>query len=111
MKKFATILLASTLGLSVATTSLMADAAKGQKYYLKLFKNQLGMNGAKFAAQHTQAEWEEMFSNGEFEKVFGAKSDRLNKFFTGDKWESKLKPHIKDFCIEYAKDSGNVPSC
>lgn len=97
--------------LLVASMNLSADAAVGQKYYLKLFKSQTKMNGAKFASLHTQDKWREMFESGEFEEKFSESSERLKKFFQGDKWESKIKPHIKDFAIEYAKDSGNVPSC
>lgn len=107
MKKFASLLLAIFLGLSFVTTTAMADAAKGQKLYLKYMKKILGMNGAKFAAQHTQDEWEELFEDDAagFKKKFGP-----NKFFDGEKFK-KIAPHIKDFAIEYASDSGNVPSC
>ena len=34
----------------------------------------------------------------------------LESFLKGDKFE-KFMPDIKDFCIEFASDSGNVPSC
>ena len=41
---------------------------------------------------------------------FSAKYPDLKGFFQEEKW-SKFMPHIKDFCIEYAVDSGKVPSC
>ena len=41
---------------------------------------------------------------------FSAKYPDLKGFFQDEKW-SKFMPHIKDFCIEYAVDSGKVPSC
>lgn len=34
----------------------------------------------------------------------------LESFLKGDKFE-KFMPDIKDFCVEFASDSGNVPSC
>jgi tRNA G10 N-methylase Trm11 len=110
MKKFASILFAIAIGMTTLTSSAFADVAKGQKFYLKFMKDSLNMNGAKFASLHSQDEWEEMFENGKFEEEFGAKSEALKKFFEGDKWQ-KMKNDIKDFAIEYANDSGNVPSC
>ena len=111
MKRVTGLLLAIFLGLSLATSTALADPAKGQKLYLKYMKKTTGMNGAKFAAVHTQDEWEELFENdGEgFKAEFGT-SDRAKKFFEGAKFK-KIMPHIQDFVIEYASDSGNVPSC
>ncbi len=111
MKRVTGLLLAIFLGLSLATSTALADPAKGQKLYLKYMKKTTGMNGAKFAAVHTQDEWEELFEEdgAGFKKEFGT-SDRAKKFFGGKKFE-KIMPHIKDFVIEYASDSGNVPSC
>ena len=111
MKKFSSLILSGFLMASVLSTSAMADPAKGQKLYLKYLKKTVGFNGAKFAAKHTQDEWEELFENDgeEFKKEFGS-NDKTKKFFEGEKFK-KIMPHIKDFVIEYASDSGNVPSC
>jgi hypothetical protein len=92
--------------------SALADAAKGQKYYLKYMKDGSGMNGAKFATLHTQAEWKALF-DGKGEKFIAEYSKKfpgLEAFLKGDKFE-KFMPDIRDFCIEFASDSGNVPSC
>ncbi len=111
MKKLASLLLAVFLGVSFMATSAMADPAKGQKLYLKYMKDIIGMNGAKFAAKHTQEEWTALFDkDGEgFKKEFGT-SDKAKKFFEGEKFKTML-PDLKDFAVEYASDSGNVPSC
>ena len=94
------------------STSAFADAAKGQKYYLKYMKDGAGMNGAKFAALHTQAEWKALFEgNGEkFVAEMSTKYPGLSDFLKGDKF-GKFMSDIKDFCVEYASDSGNVPAC
>jgi hypothetical protein len=95
------------------SSSTFADASKGQKYYLKFFKKKTGLNGAKFAIQHTQEEWKVLFANNaekfitEYSKIY----PKMEKFFTSDKFKSKYSKHIADFVIEYANDSGNVPSC
>ena len=52
--KLVKILAASTLLLSIGTTSLVADVVKGQKAFIKFLKEPCGMDGAKFALKHTQ---------------------------------------------------------
>ncbi|AOO66736.1 MULTISPECIES: hypothetical protein [Sulfurospirillum] len=112
MKKLIGLLVSAFFIVGLLSTNALADAAKGQKYYLKYMKNDSGMNGAKFAAQHTQAEWKALF-DGKAEKFiaeYSAKFPTLDAFLKGDKFE-KFMPDIRDFCIEFASDSGNVPSC
>ena len=113
MKKLFGILITCFLLVGVIGTSSFADAGKGQKYYLKFLKKKTGMNGAKFATGHTQSEWKELFANGGagFISEYSSKYPNLKNFFNGDKFKSKYMKHIADFCIEYASDSGNVPSC
>ena len=112
MKKVFGLLVSALLVLGVMSTSAFADAAKGQKYYLKYMKDSSGINGAKLAKQHTQAEWKALF-NGKAEKFIAEYSKKypgLDGFLKSDKFE-KFMPDIRDFCIEFASDSGNVPSC
>ena len=106
MKRLLKIAIASALVLGVGATTTWADAAKGQKLYSKKLKKACGITGAKFAAKHSQDEWEEIMENGKF-------LDEIKKIcpnFKGDLNE-KLQKHIYDFSYEYANDSGNVPSC
>ena len=112
MKNVIKFIFSAFLVAGLASTSLMADPAKGQKFYLKYMKDAAGMNGAQFAKEHTQAEWAELFDGNaeKFIDVYSKKYPALDEFFKGDKFEKALE-HIKDFCIEYASDSGKVPSC
>ena len=112
MKRLVTLVLAVMLGLGMAVSTASADAAKGQKIYLKFLKKDTGVNGAKFAQQHTQAEWEKLFAGdgSEFIKVYSEKYPNAKKFLEGKKFK-KFMGDIKDFAIKYASDSGNVPSC
>jgi hypothetical protein len=111
MKKLASVILSVFIGSAFVSSMAFADAAKGQKLYLKYLKKSMGMNGAGFAALHTQDEWEEMFENdGEGVKALMKEKGVSESFLNGDKFK-KFMPHIKDFAIEYASDSGNVPSC
>ena len=112
MKKLIGFLVSALFIVGLMSTSAMADAAKGQKYYLKYMKEGSGLNGAKFATLHTQAEWKALF-DGKGEKFIAEYSKKfpgLEAFLKGDKFE-KFMPDIRDFCIEFASDSGNVPSC
>ncbi len=107
MNKLLKLVLASAMILAVSTTVASADAAKGQKLYLKKLKGACSMNGAKMAAQHSQTEWETI-GNGdkmadELKKLCPTAKDKALK--------SKYLPHYYDFFFEYANDSGNVPSC
>lgn len=112
MRKFTTFIFGAFLMLSFATTSAFADPIKGQKYYLKFMKDATGMNGAKFAHLQTQAGWQELFEGdgAKFIEKYAKEYPSLEEFLKSDKF-SKFMPHIKDFCIEYAVDSGKVPSC
>lgn len=113
MKSLALKLIAALAVVGLAFSTASADAVKGQKYYLKTMKPKLGYNGTKFAAKHTQAEWEALFAdNGKgFIEEFSKEQPSLKDFMNSDKFKEKIMPHIKDFAIKYASDSGNVPSC
>ena len=99
--------MAGTLALGIATSSLSADAVKGQKLYSKLLKDPCGMTGAKFAAKHSQEEWKALKESGKFEEELIKICPNVK---AGDVKES-LQEHIIDFSIEFANDSGNVPAC
>lgn len=108
MKKLLLVLLT----VSLMFVSSEADVKKGQKAYLKLFKTRFNMNGTRFAAEHTVAEWEELFANNAegFIKEYGTRFpnampalDNINNF--------PALMDIGDFAKEYGSDSGNVPSC
>ncbi|MEA1983577.1 MAG: cytochrome C [Campylobacterota bacterium] len=105
MKKIITMALGTTLLLSLGTTTLSADAAKGQKLYIKKLKGSCGVSGAVMAGKHSQDEWTEIYEAGELESELKTICPKL-----GDV-KDKFLPHFYDFFNEYASDSGNVPSC
>ncbi len=98
--------------LFLGSAALYADAAKGQKVYLKTFKSQFNMNGAKFAVLHSQDEWEELFEDDAegFIQEFSERFPKAAPYLSNPKTLKKIML-IQDFVIEYANDSGNVPSC
>jgi hypothetical protein len=111
MKKTTSILLAAMVAGSVFTTSAMADAKKGQKYYLKKLKvcKKDGLkNGAVFATKHDRATWASLKESG---KLMGEWKticpSGVKKF---DKMKEKHINNLYDFVWKYASD-GEVPSC
>ncbi len=105
--KLLKIIMAGTLALGIASSTLSADAVKGQKLFSKLLKDPCGMTGAKFAAKHSQEEWKALKESGKFEEELIKICPSVK---AGDVKES-LQEHIIDFSIEFANDSGNVPAC
>lgn len=100
-----------TLFIALAFASLSNAAIyKGQKY----FKKQClacHTNQKDFVASKTKAQWKELFANkgGHVLKIHqsdGKAKDSL-KYFTGKKFPKNAR-HLKQFLVEYAKDSGNV---
>ncbi len=107
MNKLLKLVLASVMVLAVSTTTLSADVTKGQKLFTKKLKSACGVSGAVMAGKHTQAEWEEINSDGkmanEIKTICPSVKDKALK--------GKYLEHYFDFFKEYGSDSGNVPSC
>ncbi|OCL88552.1 hypothetical protein AAX26_00233 [Aliarcobacter thereius] len=105
--KLLNLLLASFLALSITSTSLMADSARGQKVFIKFLKEPCGMDGAIFALKHTQDEWRQIKADGKAES-------EIMKFcpnYIEGSVKERLLDSVMDFSIEFASDSGNVPAC
>ncbi len=108
MKKLLLLLAAAAVAASMA----QADVKTGQKFYLKTLKAKFGMNGAKFAAEHTVDEWDTLFGNNaegfikEYSERFPTAAPILNNPAMREKFQD-----VGDFAKEYGSDSGNVPSC
>ena len=104
--KLLKVIMAGSLMLGLASSSLSADAVKGQKLFSKLLKGPCDMNGAKFAAKHSQEEWKELKTSGKFE----AEVIKICPNVKAGDLSDSVQEHIIDFVIEFANDSGNVPS-
>ncbi len=107
MKVLLKIAFACVMILGFAATSASADPVKGQKIFIKKFKEPCGFTGAKFAVKHTQAEWKAIMDEGKFKDELLKICPNINP----DDAKDKYMEHIYDFSYQYASDSGNVPSC
>ncbi len=109
MKKLLGAIFIALLGLSFVSTSAFADAAKGQKLYVRKLKKACKKNGIEnggvLAKKHTQAEWQSIEKAGNLQK-------EINKFCPAAKpLKKRYLKNIYDFLYNFASDSGNVPSC
>jgi len=71
-------------------------ATKTKRQWNKLMKKK----GKKLASLHLKSK--------KFKKA--KKYKKFKKYFKGKKFTKKSK-HLRQFLIEYAKDSGNIPAC
>lgn len=109
MTKSTSLLFATVVAFGMMATTASADIKKGSKSYLKTCKSCHG-SGTKGAAMHTQAEWEELFSNGATGIIQKHAGTKAEPFFNGDAFKNSSQD-LRDFLFEYGSDSGNVPSC
>ena len=105
MNNITKLAVAALLGITLLSSTASADVKKGQKIYLKKLKAVCGFSGAKFAHKHTQDEWEKIHDAGKFAAEVKKICPKVEKV------KEKYVPHVYDFVYEYAKDSGNIPSC
>jgi len=104
LKKLSALLFACVLGLGFVTTTVFADATKGQKLYRKFLKDGCGTSGIAMASKHTQAEWQAVQDEGKLAAKIAEycpDAKPLNDRFVSD---------VFDFLYMYASDSCNVPS-
>ncbi len=95
--------------------ALEAAVYKGQKAYVKKCRKCHG-GGQKIAASKRMKEWKQLLNKkqkgAELAKIHleNPKAKKSHKYFESKKYRKNAR-HLRDFMIEYAKDSGNVPAC
>lgn len=100
-KQLALVLLSSAL----ACSSALADTGKGQKIFVKEFKNACGYSGGVMAKKYKQAEWKAIYEAGKLN------DELLKQCPKAQPLKESYVSHVYDFLYNYASDSGNVPSC
>lgn len=110
MTSFTKTAMVALLSLSVLSSSAFADAEKGKKLYQKNLKEVCGFSGGVFAAKFKQADWDKAYKAGTLDKKMIEACPAGKSYFEGDKFK-KLENHYYDFVHDFAKDSGNIPSC
>ncbi len=92
--------------------SLNAAVYKGQKVFVKQCAD--CHDGQEFVASKKMKQWKKLMKKkGKPLAKLHLKDIRAEdswKYFKSKKYTKKSK-HLKQFLVEYAKDSGNVPAC
>ncbi|MGZ5207711.1 MAG: cytochrome C [Sulfuricurvum sp.] len=110
MYSISKIALAAFLSLTLFSTTASADAEKGKKLYQKNLKETCGITGGVFAAKYKQADWDKAYKAGTLNKKMTEACPAGKAYFESDKYK-KVESHLYDFVHDFAKDSGNIPSC
>jgi len=110
MNKFLLIVFSLTI---FTLSSLDASIYRGQRVFIhKCLK--CHKSGQDFIKKYRMREWKKLMRNkGKPLAEIHLKSEKARKswkYFESRKYTKKSK-HLKQFLIEYAKDSGNVPAC
>jgi len=110
MKK---VVFAVFIAIALASVSMEAAVYKGQKEFHKKCKK-CHSDGQEIAATYKRNTWNKLMKNkGEGLAELHLKNQKAKKswkYFNSKSYQKKSK-HLKDFMVEYAKDSGNVPAC
>jgi hypothetical protein len=97
---------------SIVSQDACAAAYKGQRIYAK---HCVACHGRQeFIGSKTASQWSALFVNKAKPLVsLHLKSKKAKEswdYFSSKKFTKKSR-HLKDFLVEYAKDSGKVPAC
>jgi hypothetical protein len=110
MNKFLLIVISLTI-FTLSTSN--AAIYKGQKVFVKKCLK-CHDSGQSFVAKYKMSKWKKWMKNkGEPLATLHLESKKAKKswkYFKSRRYTKKSK-HLKQFLVEYAKDSGNVPAC
>jgi len=110
MTKFLLILVSLTV---LSLTSANAAIYKGQRIFVKKCLK-CHDAGQSFVSEYKMKKWKKwMKKKGKPLAALHLKNKKAKKswkYFKSKKYSKKSK-HLKQFLVEYAKDSGNVPAC
>jgi len=110
MTKFLLIVLSLTV---FSLTSSNAAIYKGQRVFVKKCLK-CHKSGQNFVLKYKMRQWKKwMKHKGKPLAELHFKSEKAKKswkYFKSRRYTKKSR-HLKQFLVEYAKDSGNVPAC
>ncbi len=107
MKKLVTALTLVAFAMVSTPTVSEASVKKGQKIYKKKMRKYCGFSGVRFAREHTQDEWEEIYDDGEFQ----AETKRICPKLPLKKIKKSWWQHVYEFTYEYGTGGSHVPKC
>ena len=107
MKKLITTLSVSILLVSLFPSNSIASVALGKKTYKKKFHKVCGFTSVKFARNHTQGEWEEIYEAGKLPQEAQIICPKLDvTTIKNERWKD-----IFDYVTKYALDGVAPNGC
>jgi len=106
MKNLLVAFFVIALAMVTVSTTATAGATKGQKIFKKKFRKYCRFSGVKFARNHTQDEWEEIWDEDKFQEEAKRICPKLKVKKIKDAWWED----VYEFSFKYASD-GVVPKC
>ncbi len=110
MKKYIFVFI---LTLFFVTSPVNAAIYKGHKVFTRVC-TKCHQTGQYFIAKKTIYQWKKLMKKKGLPlsklHLKKSKAKKSWKYFKSKKYKKKTK-HLKQFLVEYAKDSGNVPAC
>ncbi|MCO4844991.1 MAG: hypothetical protein KC427_03125 [Sulfurovum sp.] len=107
MKKLVTALTLVAFAMVSTPTVATASVAKGQKIYKKKVRKYCGFSGVRFAREHTQDEWEEIYDEGDFK----SETKKICPKLPLKKIKRSWWDHLYEFTYEYGEGGSHVPKC
>ncbi|TNF43260.1 MAG: hypothetical protein EP216_04125 [Epsilonproteobacteria bacterium] len=107
MKKLVTALSLVAFAMVSTPTVASASVSKGQKIYKKKMRKYCGFSGVRFAREHTQDEWEELWEDNEFKE----ETKRICPKLPLKKIKKSWWDHVYEFTYEYGTGGSHVPKC
>ena len=106
MKKRIATLALIILGSMLSPTFTMANAKKGQRVYKKKMHRACKLPGSIFARKHTQEEWEDFNSKGQFKEETKKICPNLELTKLSDKqWKD-----LYDFTYKFGLGGAEIPN-
>ncbi|QOR61142.1 hypothetical protein ACM66Z_06700 [Sulfurovum sp. ST-21] len=105
-KRLSTATLILLISISFPTLST-ANAKQGQRIYKKKLQKKCGFSAVRFARNHTQAEWEDIYNSGNFTAEAQKICPEIDIMKIKEKWWKELYA----FSFKYAKDGIEPNGC
>ncbi|MEA3330203.1 MAG: cytochrome C [Campylobacterota bacterium] len=107
------LLLFAMVAMLLGITTMSAAVYKGQRVFVRKCVV-CHHEGQTFLTQKTISQWEALMKDGgkPLAKLHTKDKNATEswEYFGSEKYSKKAK-HLKQFLMEYAKDSGKVPAC
>lgn len=106
MKKIIATLSTSLLILTLLPSHSSASVALGKKIYKKKFQKKCGFTSVKFARNHTQGEWEDIYEAGNLPKEAQQICPKMDTSTIKGKYWDDIFEYVTKYALDGAAPNG-----